>query len=819
MAAGLSIKFGLKRSESRVALAAQPGNTSYDPSSDPEFQEAVKLRQSGQFLQAERTFDRLAKRAGDAGQQSKQARMLLGKAGAQLRRFAYQEASETYQRLLDLTAQLGDDRLRGAVFVNLAEMHIQLGDLSSAEREADSAIDILQRTKRLDSMSRAELQLGSIKAGLGQNPGARTEYRHAIDFAAEAGDMKGEALAWAVLGQALAESRDWAHAEQAYLRAYELSLLNHDPLLDAVRAKLAELEWFKGNAAEGLRRLDAVLANRSPSQLGFAEYQVYFRRAQMLSALSRRDEALLMYRKAVAAATKWRQEALPGEAANAASVQEIHKVYAGASDFIAEQAVETHNTAFARESLEILATNRAADLREQRTLAWHRNGRLPPRYYQLLNQLRTAEASVILDEARKAGVEAVVRQTRADLALLETQLAMESEKSVGSGETFGSQKTLEGIQHALADSDALFSFNLGERRSWLWAVSNRSVNLYRLPDGGTLERASSLWASQIRSARNVSAQPGVDLARALFAQVPASIFKKHNWLVVNDGTLFLNVPLAALPDLYGEHAVKVNGECSTPLIENHTIRYLSSEFSLSTNHAPSEQKTLFAGIGDPVYNIADERYQGARTVAFSRASYSPATTLARLVGSGKEVRESAAVFPQAELLTGPAAKTESLQKLLEANPTVIHLAVHVVSPADRPEEAALALSLGKDRFPELLTSELISTYRVPGSLVVMSGCDSQQGRAVPGVGVKGLSRAWLLAGASAVVASTWPMPDDEGRFFRSFYQHFKAESKTAASMPALAASALADAQNEMRASNGLRHDPAFWAAYTVISKE
>jgi CHAT domain-containing protein len=481
--------------------------------------------------------------------------------------------------------------------------------------------------------------------------------------------------------------------------------------------------------------------------------------------------------------------------------------------------VETHNSAFARESLEILATNRAADLREQRTLAWHRNGKLPPRYYQLLNQLRTAEASVILDEARKAGVEAVARQTRADLALLETQLAMESEKSVGPRETFEAQKTLESIQHALADSDVLFSFSLGERRSWLWAVSNHSINLYRLPDGPALEHASSVWAAQIRASRNTSGQPGSDLAQTLFGQVPTALFEKRNWLVVNDGSLFLNVPLAALPDLHGAQALTENGRGSAPLVQNHTIRYLSSEYSLSTNQAPLDQKILFAGIGDPVYNLADGRYQGAGTVEFNRASYNPATTLARLVGSGKEVRESAAVFPQSELLTGPAASTESLQKLLQTRPSVIHLAVHVVSPADRPEEAALALTLGKDKFPELLTSELISTYRVPGSLVVMSGCDSQQGRAVPGVGVKGLSRAWLLAGANAVVASTWPMPDDEGEFFRSFYRHFTAESKTAASMPALAASALAGAQNEMRASNGLRHDPAFWAAYTVISKE
>jgi CHAT domain-containing protein len=396
---------------------------------------------------------------------------------------------------------------------------------------------------------------------------------------------------------------------------------------------------------------------------------------------------------------------------------------------------------------------------------------------------------------------------------------MESEKSVSPGEIFGSRKTLVDIQRALSDDDALFSFNLGKARSWLWAVTRHTVNLYQLDAARALERRSATWASDIRSGRDGSST-GKDLDQALFAQVPETVLRQHNWLVVNDGTLFVNVPLAALPDPSGAKCMSPVETCgSVPLIADHTIRFLSSEFSLSTNPAPLHQKFLFAGIGDPVYNIADARYHGNRSVNFSRVSYGTTAPLARLVGSGEEVRQSAALFTNAELLTGEAASAESLQKLLEAHPTVIHLAVHVLSRPEHPEEAALALSLGKDRVPELLTSELISTYHVPGSLVVMSGCDSEQGKAVPGVGVMGLSRSWLLAGASAVVASTWPMPDEDGKFFRFFYEHFKADSNTSASVPELAASALAAAQNEMRTATGFGHDPAFWAAYSVISKE
>ena len=43
--------------------------------------------------------------------------------------------------------------------------------------------------------------------------------------------------------------------------------------------------------------------------------------------------------------------------------------------------------------------------------------------------------------------------------------------------------------------------------------------------------------------------------------------------------------------------------------------------------------------------------------------------------------------------------------------------------------------------------------------------------------------------------------------------------RPAASVPQLAAAALAETQNEMRASTGYRQAPSFWAAYTVISKE
>ena len=118
--------------------------------------------------------------------------------------------------------------------------------------------------------------------------------------------------------------------------------------------------------------------------------------------------------------------------------------------------------------------------------------------------------------------------------------------------------------------------------------------------------------------------------------------------------------------------------------------------------------------------------------------------------------------------------------------------------------------------PELLTAESVATYRAPGSLVVLSGCASQQGEVVPGAGLVGLSQAWLLAGASAVVVSAWPTPDDSGQFFSTFYSHFQ---KVSGPIAKRAAIALQQTQSDMRSNRGYRSDASFWAAYSIISKE
>ncbi len=154
--------------------------------------------------------------------------------------------------------------------------------------------------------------------------------------------------------------------------------------------------------------------------------------------------------------------------------------------------------------------------------------------------------------------------------------------------------------------------------------------------------------------------------------------------------------------------------------------------------------------------------------------------------------------------------------MLTGQPGILHFAVHVVSPPDQPQQAALALSL-RNGIPELLTPEVVASFHTPGSLVVLSGCSSGQGKVIPGVGLVGLSRAWLLAGAAAVIVSNWPTPDNSGKFFSAFYAHFdEIKSGDTAQRAALA---LRRTQMDMQHGSGYQASPAFLSAFCVISKE
>jgi CHAT domain-containing protein len=150
---------------------------------------------------------------------------------------------------------------------------------------------------------------------------------------------------------------------------------------------------------------------------------------------------------------------------------------------------------------------------------------------------------------------------------------------------------------------------------------------------------------------------------------------------------------------------------------------------------------------------------------------------------------------------------------LAESPAVIHFATHVVSGADEFRSGIIALSLDAQGSMGLLGPKEIAARRIAGSLVVMNGCHSGQGEALPGSGLMGLTRAWIGAGARAVISTRWDVPDDTAQSL--MVNFYRALRESPGGNPAFA---LREAQLKALHSNGPDRQPSRWAGYFLLSR-
>lgn len=152
-----------------------------------------------------------------------------------------------------------------------------------------------------------------------------------------------------------------------------------------------------------------------------------------------------------------------------------------------------------------------------------------------------------------------------------------------------------------------------------------------------------------------------------------------------------------------------------------------------------------------------------------------------------------------------AISTESSLRRHVGRADIIHLAVHAAPNDAAPPFAHLALAGDVHEDGVLHTFE-IEDLRWNGALIVLSGCDTGIGRIAGGEGVLSLSRAFLRAGASATVATLWPIGEGSAELMGEFYRQL------AVGLPP----AEALRQAKLRALQGRFAHPLFWAPFILV---
>lgn len=740
-------------------------------------------------------------------------------------------------------------------YYNLGHASWQQGNLTRAEEYYRQA---LAGFKRLDGagMNYAAVldNLGGVLRDKGDLAGAQASYRQALAIQQKLSpDRLESAESLRDLGF-LAEMRaDLNSAEQYESRALKIrnkyaprSLAESESLND-----LGRLYLLRKDLPQAKSFYESALAIREKLAPGSAVH------AETLSAmagierqLQNRDEALRLHAQAM--------DAIEGQAsrldvtsdARAGVSSRQARFYSEYIDYLVE--LDQNAKAF-----EIAERSRAHALLETLALAQVdiRQGVDPA----LAEQERNLQAAIkiksehrihLLGQSHTDGqIQAAENDvSRAISQYQDVESRIRAISPAYAGLTHPQPLTLKEIQQNLLDDQSLLlEYSLGETRSYVFAVTPDSFTTFVLPCRSEIERKARLLYGLIEKPSRESREEtsnrvssaatdrgyekiAAELSRMLLSSVGPLLAEKR-LLIVSEGALQF-IPFAALPEPDGS-------DSGDPLVVRHEIVNLPSASAVAGLRKRDSGRTpaskLVAVFADPVFTPLDSRVIASkprrqpgyttreaqisshdmlmRSAGETGIGRNGRSGFNRLIFTRKEAAAILAVIPQKD---GIEELDFSANRATATSPDLaqyraIHFATHGLVNSQHPELSGLVLSLvDKHGNPQdgFLQLQDIYNLKLQADLVVLSACETALGKEIQGEGLIGLTRGFMYAGASRVVASLWKVSDvATATLMADFYRAMEKEG-----MPASAA--LRAAQIKMWKQKRWS-DPYFWAAFQI----
>ncbi len=380
------------------------------------------------------------------------------------------------------------------------------------------------------------------------------------------------------------------------------------------------------------------------------------------------------------------------------------------------------------------------------------------------------------------------------------------------------------IQRLLDNDTLLLEYTLGQDRSFLWLVSSHDVESVELPRREEIETLANRFHALLRTPgrqdRAEQTRVAKTLAQMVLGPVAARLGNRR-LVVVADGALHY-VPFAVLP-LPNESG----GSPGAPLLTQHEVVHLPSAtvlIQLRKFDTEPPAPGWLAMIADPITARDDLRLADTKAAAFHHVDDQPSTLMRsglpemtaeypRLPGSRQEAEAILALAPSTLTLSalGFQANLGTILRGDVSKHRIVHFATHGLIDNTNPSLSGLALSLfNRDGQPQpgLLRLRDIYNLDLNADLVVLSGCQTALGRELGSEGLVGLTRGFMNAGATRVIASLWRIEDKStAELMTRFYESMWIDGMQPAS-------ALRKAQLSLRQERRWQ-DPYYWGMFVL----
>jgi len=771
------------------------------------------------------------------------AKVLITLGGVAETQADFAKAEEYFHQVLLIKEKLSPGSPNNVfAFLNLGRVIQTQGDLKRAEGYDLRALARAKRSAPGSLYVAASLtQVGSLAAERGEYAKAEEYYREALEIEDKVfPDSLYVAELYSKLGDAIGGRGDLATAEEYYRKAL------------AIREKLIP---GRGMHADSLAALAGILRRKQQLKEAAPLYEQALNALEnQIAVLGGTEEVHASFRAGYVSYYKEYIDLLLTEKRPEVAFQVLERLRA-------RSLLET----LALAHLDIRAGVDPALIEKehelQRSFSTKSNDRI-----QLLNRNHTPEQLTALDKEIKDILEQgqdLKEQIRASspayaaltqppaLTARQVQQELLDDNTILLEYVLGEDRSYVFV----VTPSSLATYELPKRKE----IERSARHLYQLlrtwqavGAGKKSAQSTRLRETQVRTA-------SAALSRIVLAPVAGQLQGKR-LLIVSDGALQYT-PFAALPEPELAPAGDAHRQrLPLPLIAEHEVIKLPSASVLGALRQQMAARTVptktVAVLADPVFDKDDERVEtsararkptpSARSVAQSSGAdptsdqQSPAqhqeddqemnehltrsladihgqtkrgVYLTRLPYTRREAKAILAVVPAGE---GMQALDFDANRATATDPQlgqyrIVHFATHGLVDSEHPELSGLVLSLVNKQGNAqngFLGLEDIYNLNLPADLVVLSACETGLGKEINGEGLIGLTRGFMYAGASRVMASLWKVDDvATAELMRRFYQGVEQQGMRPAA-------ALQKAQVEMWKQQRWR-DPYYWAAFEL----
>jgi len=328
----------------------------------------------------------------------------------------------------------------------------------------------------------------------------------------------------------------------------------------------------------------------------------------------------------------------------------------------------------------------------------------------------------------------------------------------------------------------LLFYWLGEKQSYLWAITPQKTTLFTLPPGSEIEAAVRRYRAALTGPQDIlSGEDGRALYHMLIAPAESLLAKDAKVFILPDGALHsLNFETLVVPSPTPHYWIE-----DADVVNSSSLRVLAA--SLTRKETRSRKLLL---MGDSV--AASKDYPELPKAADQMASvekYFPAE---------QRVYQREQATPTAYLQGHPEQYSD------------IHFVAHGTASRLSPLDSAIVLSkeAGNPDSFKLYARDIIQ-HHLQADLVTISACYGSGEREYSGEGLVGLAWAFLRAGAHNVIAALWEVTDASTD---QLMERFYAELATGATPDA----ALRAAKLSLLRTTSF-HNPFYWAPFQLYT--